>query len=95
MRALLGKTKIFTAEVGRTSVKKGSYEKSVCLLNITLDGVVIKEHGWVDKHDTFKNIVKGDKIRFSARVAQYISLNENHEQMRKFKLVKIRNLKRI
>ena len=95
MRGMLGATKRFRAKVDRTSVRKGSNDKVVCLQDLSLDGVVIKQHAWVEKHSTFVNIVKGDVIEFSARIAQYLSVNDKYEQVTKYKLVKIRNLRRV
>ena len=94
MRGMLGATKRFRAKIGRTSVRKGSHDKVVCLHDLELDGVIIKQHAWVDKNNTFLNLRKDDVIEFSARIGQYLSINDNYEQVTKYKLVKIRNLRR-
>jgi len=96
MKKYLGQRLTFTAIRGQVSVAKGTVEeKRVCLNNIKINGVQVKDHSWITWDKRTSTITKYMEFEFKATVAQYISLDENHRQILKYKLVKVREVKAI
>ena len=93
LKKYLGLRLTFTARRERVSAAKGSVrDMKVCIKDIMLDGEIIKDHSWVAWDKRTSTIPKGKRFEFKATVAQYLSLDANHKQVIKYKLVKVREV---
>jgi len=94
MKKYLGLRLTLTARRERVSAAKGAVsDMKVCIKDIMLDGEIIKDHSWVDWDKRTSTIPKGKRFEFKATVAQYLSLDANHKQILKYKLVKVREIR--
>ena len=78
-----GKSVIIEATI-RAVDKSMTYDR-LLLRNVTIDGETGKDHYWVSVRNSkgLKGLKMGTVIRARARISEYISLNEKHEQITK------------
>lgn len=91
MMNLVGKKLEFKAVVG---VRDNVLDK-VCLERLTLDDLEVEDHQWVDFDDKrFKGLKRGDCIRFTAIITEYIGLDQEGNQIDKWGIGTIRSVER-
>jgi hypothetical protein len=93
LKLLLGKRLVFTATRGKIGTMAGNMqEMKVCITDVKFKNKVIKDHAWINWDKRMEKIPKDKRFEFTATVTQYLSLNENYEQVMKYKFDKVRSV---
>jgi hypothetical protein len=93
MKCLVGKIVKFTATLGVSAPASHGNDIMVCLLDVSTSDGSFREHCWVKRRNGMPP--KGAEIEFTSRVRQYISLDEEYNQVIKLGLSPIKNIKEI
>jgi hypothetical protein len=96
MNKLLGQRLTFTGKRGKVGLARGTAKNYVtCVTEIKLNGEIVKDHSWFEWDKRMHRIPKDREFKFVATVVQYISLDENHAQIIKYKFDKVRSVEEL
>lgn len=92
MMNLVGKKLQFKAVMGTRS--NGALDK-ICLEHLTLDDLEVEDHVWVTFDEKrMKGLRKGDCIRFTAIIVEYVGLNKDGKRVDKWGINNVRSVER-